>query len=44
MHTFRSELDKSLMIDTHKPGGCLTNVSRALQNNLAKIYDARNYI
>ena len=27
-----------------KPGGCFTNVSRALQNNLAKIYSARNHI
>ena len=27
-----------------KPGGCFTNVSRALQNNLAKIYNARNHI
>ena len=26
------------------PGGCFTNVSRALQKNLAKIYNARNYI
>ena len=26
------------------PGGCFTNVSRALQNNLAKIYKARNDI
>ena len=26
------------------PGGCITNVSRALQNNLAKIYNARNNI
>ena len=26
------------------PGGCFTNVSRALQNNLAKIYNARNHI
>ena len=25
-------------------GGCFTNVSRALQNNLAKIYDASNHI
>ena len=25
-------------------GGCFTNVSRALQNNLAKIYNARNHI
>ena len=24
--------------------GCFTNVSRALQNNFAKIYNARNYI
>ena len=27
-----------------KPGGCFTNVSRALQNNLAKIYNVRNNI
>ena len=26
------------------PGGCFTNDSRAPQNNLAKIYNARNYI
>ena len=26
------------------PGGCFTNVSRALQNNLAKIHNARNHI
>ena len=26
------------------PGGCFTNVSRALQNNIAKIYNARNNI
>ena len=26
------------------PGGCFTNVSWALQNNLAKIYNARNDI
>ena len=26
------------------PGGCFTNVSRALQNNLGKIYNARNNI
>ena len=26
------------------PGGCVTNVSRALQKNLAKIYNARNRI
>ena len=25
-----------------EPGGCFTNVSRALQNNLAKIHNARN--
>ena len=25
-------------------GGCFTNVSRALQNNLAKIYNAKNHI
>ena len=39
--------------DSHKPkdskwsegpGGCFTNASRALQNNLAKIYNARNHI
>ena len=28
----------------HDPGGRFTNVSRALQNNLAKINNARNYI
>ena len=27
-----------------KPRGCFTNVSRALQNNFAKIYNARNNI
>ena len=27
-----------------QPGGCFTNISRALQNNLAKIYKARNNI
>ena len=27
-----------------KPGGCFTNVSRALQNNLAKIHNTRNHI
>ena len=27
-----------------KPGGCFTNVSRALQNNLAKIHNVGNYI
>ena len=27
-----------------EPGGCFTNVSRALQKNLAKIYNTRNYI
>ena len=26
------------------PGGCFTNVSPALQNNLAKIYNAKNHI
>ena len=26
------------------PGGCFSNVSRALQNNLAKIYNASNHI
>ena len=26
------------------PGGCFTNVSRALQNNLAKIHNTRNHI
>ena len=26
-----------------RPGGCFTNVSRALQNNLVKIYNARNH-
>ena len=26
------------------PGGCFTNVSWALQNNLAKIYNANNHI
>ena len=26
------------------PGGCFFNVSRALQNNLAKTYNARNHI
>ena len=26
------------------PGGCFTNVSRTLQNNLAKIYNVRNHI
>ena len=26
------------------PGGCFTKVSRALQNNLAKIHNARNHI
>ena len=30
--------------DCRKPGGRFTNVSRALQNNLAKIYNARNNI
>ena len=29
---------------TKVPEGCFTNVSRALQNNLAKIYNARNHI
>ena len=28
----------------HPAGGCFTNVSRALQMNLAKIYNARNHI
>ena len=27
-----------------RTGGCFTNVSRALQNNLAKIYIARNNV
>ena len=27
-----------------EPGGCFSNVSRALQNNLAKIYNSRNNI
>ena len=27
-----------------EPGGCFTNVSRALQNNLAKIHNTRNHI
>ena len=27
-----------------RPGDCFTNVSRALQNNLAKIYNASNHI
>ena len=27
-----------------EPGGCFTNFSRALQNNLAKIYNASNHI
>ena len=27
-----------------RTGGCFTNVSRALQNNLAKIYNASNHI
>ena len=26
------------------PGGCFTNISWALQNNLAKVYNARNHI
>ena len=26
------------------PGGCFTNVSRALENNIAKIYNTRNHI
>ena len=32
------------MPDDDLSGGCFTNVSRALQNNLAKIYNARNNI
>ena len=28
---------------SQKPGGCFTNVSRAIQNNLGKIYNANNY-
>ena len=27
-----------------KPGGCFTNISWALENNLAKIHNARNHI
>ena len=27
-----------------EPGGCFTNVSRALQNNLVKIHNTRNHI
>ena len=30
--------------DRWYPGGCFTNVSGAIQNNLAKIYNARNHI
>ena len=29
---------------TGNPRSCFTNVSRALQNNTAKIYNARNHI
>ena len=29
---------------TCQPGGCFTNVSQAFQNNLAKIYNAKNLI
>ena len=31
-------------LSNFQPGGCFTNVSRALQNNLAKTYNARNHI
>ena len=32
------------MIRDGDPGGCFTNGLQALQNNLAKIYNARNHI
>ena len=35
-------LGKTVFILNRGPGGCFTNVLRALQNNLAKIYNARN--
>ena len=37
------ELFSEIFMGT-QPGGCFTNISRALQNNLAKIYKARNNI
>ena len=30
--------------DDQVPGGCFTNISRALQNDIVKIYNARNHI
>ena len=34
----------ALGLQGYEPGGCFTNVSRAFQNNLAKIYNASNQI
>ena len=35
--------DSQWKMSTQRPGGCFTNISRVLQNNLAKIYSARNH-
>ena len=37
-------MDGALVIVTLIPGGCFTNLWQALQNNLAKIHNARNHI
>ena len=40
----KEKLFGQIRVSLKEPGGCFTNVSRALQNNLAKIYNARNDI
>ena len=48
--TFKCKLVRSVTTPSHGPlarcipGGCFNNVSRALQNKIAKIYSARNHI
>ena len=34
----------NILLPTETPGECFTNISIALQNNLVKIYNARNHI
>ena len=41
--SYKNHLWQRLCLES-EPGGCFTKVSRALQNNLAKIHNARNHI
>ena len=43
-HIWKEPLYRNGSQNIPEPGGCFTDVSRTLQNNLAKIYNARNSI